>query len=228
MHLYNDNSNIPPEGEAVYVVCSKPNYFEWLVENYEGAAFIEHYEYTLVNDLVDLYLRERYKGNDNLIELYQHLTKNISIILSDEIDNTVCNLFDEAALATDMHAELGEVMLGFFRHDSTLIADTINSMLVALHEVIYFPVMYMVTICNNAGLTLHACSYEKQLDALFIQMEISQNEYSYSRYDSDDYTHVPFRLGTRPVKSIREIEISNYWCYNHSVHPGTYQYSYTQ
>lgn len=205
MHLFNDNSPLPPQRQLVHVMCTKPQYATELPHHDVGKMFLDLYTHNMVTDLVEFYLNARYQGNHNLIPLYADISENIVLYFEHTIDFTACNLFDEAALAEALHPIAAETILNYFNHDSCLIGDAAVDVLLSLHEVMFYPVMNMITLCGQSGLTLLPDNYEEQVNGFCIIMEIGEDELIYDRYDDESYVAAPFRCGLPRVRTTAEI-----------------------
>lgn len=219
MHLYNDNSPLPPKGELVHVLCPLPTYKQGLGEHDVGKMFLEYYVHDAVISLVAKYIESRYQGLNLLVPLYADILAEMAGYFSSDTDYICCSLFDEAAMAEDTHPAWAETVLGYFNYDSGLIADAALNMFISLHEVIFYPVMNMINILHESGLTVTPDSYEEQINSICILLEVSQDEFSYARYGDSCYADAPFRSFNPAVRTTAEIGRTQYRSPYPSVYP---------
>lgn len=219
MHLYNDNSPLPPKGQLVHVMCPLPSYKKGLDKHEVGKMFLEYYVHDAVIALVAKYIESRYQGLDLLVPLYADILNQVRDYFMSDTDYICCSLFDEAAMADDTHPVWAETVLSYFNHDSGLITDASINMFTALHEVMFYPVMNMVNLLHESGLTVTPDSYEIQINGLCIMMEVIQDEFSYARYGDSCYPDAPFRSFNPPVRTTAEIGRTNYRSPYPSIYP---------
>lgn len=210
MHLYNDNSPLPPRGQLVHVVCPLPHYRKGLGIDPVGQMFLDYYVHDAVIALVTKYIESRYQGFNLLVPLYADILNQVQQYFASDTDYICCSLFDEAAMADDTHPEWAETVLTYFNHDSCLITDASINMFIALHEAIFYPVMNMINTLHMSGLTLSPDSYEVGINGIYVIMEVSQDEFSYARYGDSSYADAPFRTVYPTVQTTAEIGSTQY------------------
>ena len=205
MHLYNDNSPIPPQGNEVYVVCPHPVFKTNIGESDMGKEAISMFCYDIVIDLVKEYLDKMYTGAVNLASVYADIYTNMESVFENELHGYVSGLYDECVHADSSHRTLHENLLEYFNHDTLVIVDALVEIYRSHHEVMFYPVTNMIELCRQSGQTLDPTNLTGNASGIIIVMEMMKNEYAYHQYEYRDYPHTPFGLRIPGVRTTAEI-----------------------
>lgn len=205
MHLFNDNSPTPPRGQEFYIWCPMPFLKTDMDKQEMGIEIIELYTHDICVSLISTYLEKLYQDVIPVTSLYAEVYKEIENGFAGEMEWTVETIIDEATNAEDTHPVWAENVFAYFNHDESLIRQGILDLWKSIHESICFPTSNMINMCTQHGLTLTPIGASIEKYGLLVVMEVLQDEYSYSIYESKYYSATPFGLGISPVYTTAEI-----------------------
>lgn len=208
MHLYNDNSPIPPKNQIITVMCPRTPFPTGMDVQDIGIEFFETYAYDIMNEVVQTYIEYTYQSPQSRDFVYANFLKDQFNNMSNMMEYVYSQLMESCENSTDTHPEWSERIMTYFNNDIAKICDAIHEMYSMFHIDLYHPVTDMIELCKSHGLMLAPDDMVMLPYGYSVSMSIMEEHIGHSEYDdAHTYPCSPFRMGIPAARTTAEVRL---------------------